>query len=75
VELPFVYKGLGTGGKYRIDLIVGNEVVVELKAVERLLSVHDAQLLSYLKLTGKHGGLIINFNVVVRHRGILRRIL
>jgi len=75
VELPFVYKGLGTGGKYRIDLIVGNEVVVELKAVERLLSVQEAQPLSYLKLAGKHVGLIINFNVPVLHRGILRRIL
>ncbi len=74
-ELPVVYKGLETGGKYRIDLIVANEVVVELKAVERLLSVHEAQLLTYLKLTGKRVGLIINFNVPVLYRGVLRRIL
>jgi len=48
IELPVVYKGLETGGKYRIDLLVSDEVVVELKAVERLLSVHEAQLLTYL---------------------------
>jgi GxxExxY protein len=75
VELPVVYKGRETGGNYRIDLIVADEVVVELKAVERLLSVHEAQLLTYVKLTGKHVGLIINFNVPVLHRGIIRRVL
>src|SRR5271170_414924 len=75
IELPVIYKGLETGGKYRIDLIVANEVVVELKAVEPLLSVHEAQLLTYLKLTEKRVGLIINFNVPVLHRGIIRRVL
>jgi GxxExxY protein len=75
VELPVVYKGRETGGKYRIDLIVGNEVVVELKSVERLLGVHEAQLLTYLRLTGKRVGLLINFNVSVLHRGIVRRVL
>lgn len=75
IELPVVYKGRETGGKYRIDLIVADEVVVELKAVERLLSVHEAQLLSYLRLTGKRVGLLINFNVSVLHRGIMRRVL
>ena len=75
VELPVVYKGRETGGMYRIDLIVANEVVVELKSVERLLGVHEAQLLTYLKLTGKHVGLIINFNVPVLHRGIVRRVV
>ncbi len=75
VELPIVYKGVEIAGKYRIDLVVANEVVVELKSVESLLSVHEAQLLTYLKLTGKRVGLIINFNVPVLHRGILRRVL
>ena len=74
VEMPVFYKGRETNGKYRIDLIVADEVVVELKSVERLLSVHEAQLLTYLKLTGKHVGLIINFNVPVLSRGILRRV-
>ena len=75
LELPVVYKGRKTGCKYRIDLIVADEVIVELKSVERLLSVHEAQLLTYLKLTGKHVGLIVNFNVPILHRGILRRVL
>ena len=75
VQLPIVYKGRETGGAYRIDLIVADEVLVELKAVERLLSVHEAQLLTYLKLTGKRVGLMINFNVPVLHRGIIRRVL
>ena len=75
MELPIFYKGRQTGGTYRIDLIVANEVVVELKSVERLLSVHQAQLLTYSKLTGKRVGLIINFNVSILHRGIVRRVL
>jgi GxxExxY protein len=75
VELPIVYKGRITGGMYRIDLIVADEILVELKAVERLLNVHEAQLFTYLKLTGKHVGLIINFNVSILHRGIMRRVL
>jgi GxxExxY protein len=75
IELPVVYKGRQTGGKYRIDLVVADEIVVELKAVERLLSVHEAQLLSYLRLTGKCVGLLIDFNVSVLHRGIVRRVL
>jgi GxxExxY protein len=74
-ELPVVYKGRETGGKYRIDFVVGDEVVVELKAVERFLSVHKAQLLTYLRITGKRVGLLINFNVSVLHRGIMRRVL
>ncbi len=75
IELPIVYKGLSTGGVYRIDIIVADEVVVELKSVEHILSVHQAQLLTYLKLTGKHVGLLINFNVPVLTRGIIRRVL
>src|SRR5579863_5200360 len=63
IELPVTYKGFQTGGKYRIDLIVADEVLVELKSVERILGVHEAQLLTYLKLTGKRVGLLINFNV------------
>jgi GxxExxY protein len=75
IELPIVYKGLATGGVYRIDLIVADEVVIELKSVEHILSVHQAQLLTYLKLTGKRVGLLINFNVPVLTRGIIRRVL
>jgi GxxExxY protein len=75
VELPVIYKGRNTGGIYRLDLIVAEEVVVELKAVESLLNVHEAQLLTYLKLPGKHVGLMINFNVSILQRGITRRVL
>ena len=75
IEYPISYKGIATGGRYRIDLIVADEVLVELKSVERILGVHEAQLLTYLKLTGKHVGLLINFNVAVLHRGVLRRVL
>jgi GxxExxY protein len=75
IELPVVYKGRETGGKYRIDLIVADEVVVELKSVERVLAVHEAQLLTYMKLTGKRVGLLINFNESVLHRGVVRRVL
>jgi GxxExxY protein len=75
VELPVRYKGREICANYRIDLIVADEVIVELKAVERLLSVHEAQLLTYLKLTGKHVGLMINFNVAYVRHGIMRRVL
>ncbi len=75
VEVPIVYKGKNITGSHRIDLLVADEVVVELKSVERILGVHEAQLLTYLKLTGKHVGLLINFNVAALHRGIVRRVL
>ena len=61
-ELPVVYKGVELGPGFRIDLMVGDLVIVEIKAVERLLPVHEAQLLTYLKLTNKKLGLLLNFN-------------
>ena len=60
---------------YKIDLIVQDEVLLELKAVERVLPIHEAQLLTYLKLTGKRVGLLINFNVPLLTQGIIRRVL
>ncbi|HSB74132.1 MAG TPA: GxxExxY protein, partial [Terriglobales bacterium] len=60
---------------YRIDLLVGNTVVVELKAVEQLLPVHEAQLLTYLRLAQKSVGLLINFNVPLLKDGIRRRVI
>jgi GxxExxY protein len=60
---------------YKIDLIVNDEVIVDLKSVERVLPVHEAQLLTYLKLSGKTVGLLINFNVPLLTRGIIRRVL
>ncbi len=66
------YKGVYIDCGYRIDLLVENSVVVELKAVEKLLPVHKAQLLSYLKLSGYKLGLLINFNVEILKNGIQR---
>lgn len=75
VPVPLVYKGLTVDCDYRIDLIVQDRVVVELKAVEKLLAVHEAQLLTYLRLTGLRVGLLINFNVPVLRNGIIRRVM
>ena len=61
--LPLVYRGRTLDCGYRIDLLVENEVIVEVKAVERLEAVHGAQVLSYLRLSGCKVGLVINFNV------------
>jgi GxxExxY protein len=70
-----VYKGLSLDCGYQIDLIVQDEVVVELKAIEKVLPVHQAQLLTYMKLTQKTVGLLINFNVPILTQGISRRVL
>jgi GxxExxY protein len=69
---PIVYRGVQLDCGYRIDLIVENQVIVELKAVERLEPIHEAQMLSYLKLSGCKVGLLINFNVKVIKQGIHR---
>jgi len=70
--LPLEYKGIRLDCGYRLDLIVGGKVVVEVKSVETLAPIHEAQLLTYLKLTGVKVGLLINFNVVVLKNGIKR---
>jgi GxxExxY protein len=69
------YKGRIIPRAYRIDILVANLVVVELKAVEALAPVHEAQLLTYLRLTKRWLGLLINFNVPVLKDGIRRRVL
>lgn len=70
--LPVVYDGVPIEGGYKIDLLVEDCVIVELKVVEQVLEVHKAQLLSYLKLSNKEVGLLINFNVVHLRNGIRR---
>jgi GxxExxY protein len=70
--LPVVYKNVKLDTGYRIDLLVENEVLVELKAVEFLLPVHEAQILSYMKLSECKLGLLINFNVKLLKQGIKR---
>lgn len=72
LELPLNYKGLSLDAAYRLDLVVEQTVVIELKAVERLLPLHEAQLLTYLKLGGYSLGLLLNFNVPVLKDGIKR---
>ena len=74
VELPLLYKGIKTDKSYRLDLLIEDKLIVEIKAVETLLTVHEIQLVTYLKFTGKHLGLLINFNVPVLKDGIKRRI-
>lgn len=75
VDLPLYYKGQETGKNFRIDILVENEVIVELKSVEEISPLHEAQLLTYLKLTQKKLGLLINFNVPLLKHGIVRRVL
>jgi len=72
VPLPVVYERVRLDLGYRLDLLVENSVVVELKSVDAIEPIHKAQLLSYLKLSGKQVGLIINFNVVHLRDGIKR---
>lgn len=72
VSLPVVYDGVAIEAGYRIDMIVQDSVVVELKAIEKILPIHQAQLLTYLKLSGIKVGLLINFNEVLLKQGINR---
>lgn len=74
VEVPVVYKGYEIEKRYQLDLLVEDEIIIELKAVEGLLPVHEAQLLTYLKLTGKRLGFLINFNVPLIKHGIKRMV-
>ncbi len=71
-SLPVTYHGVYLDCGYRIDMLVEDKVVVELKAVEKLEPIHEAQLLSYLKLSGRKVGLLINFNVKVLKDGVKR---
>ncbi len=73
--LPIEYKSIRIDSVYRLDFIIENKVVVELKALDIILPVHEAQLLTYLKLTGCKVGLLINFNVPILTQGIIRRVL
>lgn len=75
VPLPLIYKGVTLDCGYRLDLVVAQTVLLELKAVERILPIHEAQLLTYLRLSEKKIGLLINFNVPVLKQGIVRRVL
>ena len=71
-SLPIEYKGIKIDNGYRLDIVVENKVVIELKSVETLLPIHTAQLLTYLKLSHIKYGLLINFNVKSLKEGIKR---
>lgn len=73
-KLPVGYKGLNLDSGYRVDILVKDLVVVEIKAVDAILPVHQAQLLTYLRLGGWQAGLLINFNVPVLKNGICRMV-
>lgn len=75
VPLPVFYEGVRLDCGFRMDLIVEGLVVVELKAVETLLPIHEAQLHTYLRLSGMRVGLLINFNVRYLPEGVVRRVL
>ncbi|REJ75692.1 MAG: GxxExxY protein [Acidobacteria bacterium] len=72
LTLPVIYEGERIDAGYRIDLLVQDEVIVELKSVEKLMPIHEAQLLSYLKLSNKNLGLLLNFNMRFMKNGIKR---
>ena len=75
LELPLSYKGVQLDVGYRLDLLVEDKIIVELKAVERVTPIHEAQLLTYLRLLKKPVGLLLNFSVPVLKDGIIRRVL
>lgn len=75
VQLPVIYKGVHLDCGYRIDLLVEHTVIVEVKAVEALTTLHQAQLLTYLKLSGHKTGLLINFNARTIKQGLQRLVL
>jgi len=75
VPIPLEYRGIRLEAGYRLDILVAGKVVVEVKAMEAIAPIHEAQLLSYLRLGGRKVGLLMNFNVVVSKDGIRRRVL
>jgi GxxExxY protein len=75
VPLPIVYKGMRLDCGYRMDIVVEDELVIEIKAVERLLPIHEAQMLTYLRLSGVRAGLLMNFNEVMLKNGLRRFVL
>jgi GxxExxY protein len=75
LEVPLVYKGTNLSSNLRIDVLVEDTVVVELKSIAAVLPIHEAQLLTYLRLMKREVGLLINFNVPILKQGIVRRVL
>ena len=74
VDLPIEYKGMKLSAGYRMDIVVDGLVILELKSIEKILPIHEAQLLTYLRMSKIWLGLLINFNVPVLKEGIRRRV-
>ena len=72
LALPVIYENIRLDAGYQLDLVVEDEVILELKAVEQIQPIHEAQLLTYLRLKNRKVGLIINFNVTLLKNGIKR---
>lgn len=72
VSIPLLYKGIELSKDFRIDILIENEIILEIKSVENLLPVHEAQIISYLKLADKRLGFLINFNVSLLKVGFKR---
>ena len=72
MTIPLHYKTISVDNAYRLDFLVNDALIIECKAIDQLLPIHSAQVLTYLKLTNKRLGLLINFNVEVLHKGIRR---
>jgi GxxExxY protein len=75
LTVPVSYKGLALDCGYRLDLLIEDTIIVELKSIEGFLPIHGAQLLTYMKLLSKPVGILINFNVPLLKQGILRKVL
>lgn len=75
VELPIVYDGVTLDAGYRLDLLVEEAIIIEVKSVDALTRVHDAQILTYLRLSGRRLGFLMNFNVELFRNGVKRLML
>jgi GxxExxY protein len=75
LEVPVMYKGMKIDCGYRLDVLVEDAVILELKSIEKIIPIHEAQLLSYMKLCDKRVGFLVNFNVKLLTDGITRRVL
>jgi GxxExxY protein len=75
VALPVMYKGTRLDCGYRMDVVVENQLIIEIKAIERIMPIHEAQMLSYLRLSGHKIGLLMNFHSVMLKDGIRRFVL
>ena len=75
VPLPVIYKDVRLDCGYRMDLVVENKLIIEIKATERLMPIHEAQMITYLRLSGLHVGLLVNFNDLTLRNGLRRVVL